>query len=607
MPRLSRLALVSAALASTASPTLAKEDEVTNLETITVTASSEPVDLSRTGATVNVLTAEEIEKAGDKSVATLLARLPGLSMTRNGGLGTSTALRIRGLSGPYIGVRIDGIDVADPSGTQCQYDFGATTAGGISRIEVLRGSQSALYGSEAIGGVVDITTFRASKEGSEAQVELETGAHGTTSGTASVGLKTARGELAFSASRIVTDGISAAAAGTETDGFRATTLSFYGSYALTDTVTVGLNGIARDSFSEFDSPPADTAETEDGKLRGLRAFVKAETGAVRHELSYAHTETERLYPLGWTKLFTGTRDQIGYKGNWDAGGAVSLNWGLDRTEEDFTNDAVGGASSTNSVFGEALYAPTETLDLSFALRNDTHSSFGGKTTGRAAMAWRPTNAWVIRAVAGTGFRAPSLYELHGPYGNSNLQPETSRSYELGAEYLFGAGGSVQATLFDTEIKDKIQWAGGAYNQVPGTTQSRGVELTARTPLTTGWDLYGTYTYTDAYAVSGTGAETPALRVPRNDLVIGLEGQITDRLSTSIEAEHVTDVWDTNSWPLPASKLPDYTVANLSVSYDLTESTSAYLRVENVFDETYQTVRDYGQPGRSVYVGVRAKF
>lgn len=149
MPRLSRpvpafTALVSAALASTAAPALALEDEVTNLETITVIASAQPVDLSRTGATVNVLTAEEIEKAGDKSVATLLARLPGLSMTRNGGLGSSTALRIRGLSGPYIGVRIDGIDVADPAGTQCQYDFGATTAGGISRIEVLRGSQSAL-------------------------------------------------------------------------------------------------------------------------------------------------------------------------------------------------------------------------------------------------------------------------------------------------------------------------------------------------------------------------------------------------------------------------------------------------------------------------------
>jgi vitamin B12 transporter len=300
MQGISRIALL-AALAAT--PAMAQEDDDTPLllGTITLTASTVPQDLSETGASVSVVTEEDLKKNGDQSVAALLARLPGVSMTRNGGLGTSTALRLRGLSGPYIGVRIDGIDVADPSGTQCAYDFGSTTAGGISRIEVLRGSQSALFGSEAIGGVVEITTFRATEEGTEAKIGVEAGSNATYSGTASVAVKTERAELAFSASRTITDGISSYAFGTEEDVFRSTTLSFYGSYDVTDALTIGLNGIWRDSFTEFDDQTADRQNTEDGTLKGGRIFATYDTGAISHELSFAKTITERsyIYPAGF--------------------------------------------------------------------------------------------------------------------------------------------------------------------------------------------------------------------------------------------------------------------------------------------------------------------
>lgn len=604
MQGISRLALL-AALAAT--PALAQEEDATLLGTITLTASTEAVELGRTGATVNVVTEDDLQKQGDQSVATLLARLPGVSMTRNGGLGTSTALRLRGLSGPYIGVRIDGIDVADTSGTQCAYDFGSTTSGGISRIEVLRGSQSALFGSEAIGGVVDITTFRPTQEGTEAKINLEAGSNATYSGTVALGMKTERVELAFTASRIVTDGISSYAYGTEDDAFRSTTLTFYGAYDLTDAVTIGLNGIARDSYTEFDSQTADNGETEEGKLRGIRAFLTAETGAISHELSIAHTETERFYPLGWVQRYTGDRNQLAYKGKWDASSQLSVNWGLDHTRETFATDSDTGETDTTSALVELLYAPTDALDLSLAVRHDDHSTFGGKTTGRAALAWRPAEDWVIRAVASTGFRAPSLYELYNGFGgNPNLQPETSTNFELGAEYLMGNGGSLQATLFHTEIEDKIDWVGSSYVQTPGTTTTRGVELIGRTPITAGWELFGSYTYTDAFTASG-GTETRAVRIPRHDLVLGVEGQITDRLSGLLTVQHTADFWDNGIWPAPASKMPDYTVANVAMTYDINDNTSAYLRIENIFDEDYQTVRNYGQPGRQVFVGAQMKF
>lgn len=615
MHGISRLALISALAASAvAAPALAQDSDDIALDTITVIASTEPVPLGRTGATVNVVSADDLQRAGNQSAAVLLSRLPGVSMSRNGGLGTSTALRIRGLSGPYIGVRIDGIDVADPSGVQCAYDFGSTTSGGLSRIEVLRGSQSALFGSEAIGGVVDITTFRATEEGTEAKVTLEAGSNASYSGSASVGVKTDRAELAFTLSRSITDGISAYAYGTEDDAFRATTLSFYGSYAVTDALTLGLNGFARNSFSEFDSQYRDTDETESGELRGIRAFATLDAAGTQHELSFSRTTTKRDYPLGWVSLYTGEREQLAYKGRWQANDRASLNWGLDHTEETFGAGTDRGTSRTTSALTELLYAPSDALDLSLALRHDDHSQFGGQTSGRAALAYRPSGDWVIRAVAGTGFRAPSLYELYGPYGTLTLQPEESRSFELGAEYLLPNGGSVQATLFDTRIEDKIDFVGSRYRQTSGTTRTRGIELIGRTQIADGWEVFGNYTYTDASLVSRTGVKSEAIRVPTHDLVLGVEGRLADKWSTQVTVQHIAgikdDYYDTTIAPFGATRrvaLKDYTIANVSVNYEINDKTSAYLRVENLFDTDYQTVKDYGQPGRSVFVGLAAKF
>lgn len=583
------------------------EDELILLDSVTLSASTQPVDLSRTGATVDVITAEEMQKAGNLQLLNQLARLPGVSFTQNGGMGSTAALRLRGLSGPYIGVQIDGIDVADASGTQCQYDFGTTSIAGLSRVEVLRGSQSALYGSSAIGGVVDITTFRATKDGLSAQTGVEAGSNATYSGTASVAYRDDRTELAFSASRTTTEGISTAAAGTEKDGFGATFLSFYGAVNLTEGLRVGINGFARNSHSEFDSTsfsypylPVDGADTEDGKLRGGRVFAEFDTGAVENELSYSHQTTSRYYPLGWTQHYDSERDTLSYKGRWKASDQVSLNWGAERMRETFSSDSDGGDTATTSVFGEALYAPTDRLDLSLALRNDDHSVFGSKATGRAAAAWRPTDDWVIRAVVSTGFRAPSLYELYGYYGNTSLTPETSRSLELGAEYLLPGGGSVQATLFDTRIDDKIQWSGGSYNQVPGTSTVRGIELTAHRPLADGWEIYGNYTYTDAYSAAG-GSHSRLIRVPRHDLVLGVDARITDRIGGNASLQYVADVLDSGG------ALPNYTLVNLGVTYALTDTAEAYLRVENALNQDYETVQGYGQPGRQVFVGVRASF
>lgn len=590
---------------------------MTTLDTITVTASAQPVDLSRTGASVAVLTGADLD-AAPLAFGALVSRLPGVTLTSNGGLGTVADLRLRGLPGYYLGTRIDGIDVSDPSSPQLSFDFGALTTAGLSRIEVLRGSQSALYGSEAVAGVIDITSWRPDHEGTSGRVSLEGGSMGTLTAAGSVGLKTDRAELALSLSRTLTDGFSASALGTEEDGFRGTSASLHGRYALTESLSLGANLIGADSLADLDSTSGDTDHTVDTRMRGGRVFATLDTGAVTQELSVAKLRTERVYSYG--SLYQGDRLTYAYSGRWQ-GGALSLNWGADRTEEDLDVSSYGSVIdagiATNAVFAEALWAARDDLDLSVALRHDQHSLFGGETSGRLGLAFRPSEAWVIRAVAATGFRAPSPYELWSDYGNPALQPETSRSFELGAERIFAAG-AIKATLFDTRITDKIDWDQsarscqsyvntgwpGCYTTISGTTRSRGIELEGKADLARGWQVFGAYTYADA-DLRDAGTTTRAARAPRHVLVAGVNREFGTGWQGSLSARHVADRLDTVSRALVT--MPDYTVADMAVSYEITETTRASLRIENLFDEDYQTVRNYAQPRRAIYLGIGATF
>ncbi|MGP3695947.1 TonB-dependent receptor plug domain-containing protein [Rhodobacter sp. NSM] len=592
------------------------------LDEIVVSPSLVATEASRTGASVDVVTAEDLQATGEILVSDVLARLPGVSYTRNGGLGTSTALRIRGLGPAYQTVRINGIDVADPSVTESSFDFGSLTAGGIARIEVLRGSQSAIYGSEAVAGVVDIATYRPTEPGTSGQVTLEAGSNRTFNGALSAGILGERGELAFTTARTVTDGISQAAAGTERDGFDTTFHALSGAYDLTEDLRIGAAFIARDSdldidglvFDEnFNSSLADTDDRAADRLRGGRVFVDFTLGQVRNEIAYAAADTRREYPGGFVELYEGERRALSYLGSVEMG-ALGLSLGAERTKESFESDTNSGDLTTDAIFAEARYALTPAIDLSFAARHDDPSDFDGKTTGRVALAWRLPDDLILRGVAGTGFRAPSLYQRFGPEGSDRLGPETSRSYELGLEKLLPNGGNLQATVFRTDITDRIAYIAGAtfcaspwgcYDQLDGETRTKGVEISGRSPLGQGWEVFGSYTYTDAVDEENA-VETRAIRVPRHDLVLGLEGQIADRTRGILTLQHVADVLD-ETYPDPAAPLDDWTVVNATVTYEVTDAAEAFLRVENLFDEEYQTVRGYAQPGRSIYAGLRARF
>ncbi len=595
-----------AALSTTTA--LAQTAPAFELDEIIFSAGLTALEAARTGVSVEVIEEEELAEAGDIQLSDYLATLPGITIAQNGPTGTSTTIRVRGLDGRYVPVLVNGINITDPSSIQTNLNFGTLTVGGISRVEVLYGSQSAIYGSEAIAGVISITTVQPPEEnGTEFSVALEAGSFGTFYGSFGVGTRFDRGTLTFSVSRTVSDGFSAAEendGNTEEDGFRDTTITLGGTYDLTDVVTIGADLFYQDSFTEFDAGAGpggdDPTRSLTSERRGVRVFAQLDGEVVDHELSYVFSETDRLDPGGFTTMFNGERQELRYLGTADLGTRGTLAFGLERAEEEILTSSTQGSISSNAAFADYTVALSPDLDLAVSARYDDHSRFGGQATGRVALAWRPDANTVVRASVGTGFRAPSLFELFSSFGNPNLQPEESLSFELGVERRF-ARGEVSATLFYTEIDNLIDFdfATSAYNQVPGTTISQGVELAGFYTITDALTVYGNYTYTDART---DNARLP--RVPRHFAVLGLRGDVTDRVGFDIRARGAVD---TEVSGFATNPLDDYVVMDSSISYAVTDEAEIYLRVDNLFDEEYQTAPGYGTSDRAFYLGLRARF
>ena len=606
------LALTTAPLALSVSPAIA-QDQPFALDEIVVTGAFTalaPQPLARTGATVDLLDTEALEAAPTFTLASTLAALPGVSFSSDGGLGSAKRLRIRGLDTSYVAVRIDGIDVTDPAGVQTALDFGGLTKAGLGRVEVIKGSQSALYGSEAIAGVIDITTARGEELGFGGGFDVEAGSFETYAGTLGVTQRTERGQLSFTLDRTISEGISTRAGDDEADGFQQTFATLSGDFAITDSVTLGVSALWRDAELEIDRSAADNSGINFTEQRGARIYAEIDAFGIDHELSYSVFSSDREDPGGFTRNFEGDRRTLSYVGTGDLG-TTTLSFGGDWTEETIETDSVSGDDVTVSLFGEAVFRPLETLDLALSLRHDDSDDFGGQTTGRLAAAWQATPNTIVRAVAGTGFRAPSLFERFSDFGDPDLEAEESVSFDLGVEQRFGDESFVKATVFYAEIDNLIRFdpnaticgtGFGCYGQVEGTTRTRGLELSGRYALAQGRAaLFGAYTYTDAETDEGRLA-----RVPRHDLVLGIEGEIADRLTGRFDVRHVADV-EASEFAPADNKVGDYTLANFGLDYALTDTVSATLRVENLFDEDYETAGGFNQPGRAAYVGLSTAF
>lgn len=605
----SRLLLCSTLIAPSALMAQDVGGAVIELEDIVVFGGLLPTNLDTTGATIDVANSADIQREGASATAAL-DLLPGVAVSANGGLGSSATVRIRGLSGPYVGVRIDGIDVTDPSGPQTAFNFGRLTTGSLNRLAVVKGTQSAVYGSEAIAGVVEVETWRPEVSGVSGKAQLELGSFETRSANLSFGYLDDRAELALSLGRVTSEGYSARDTDDENDGFEQSLVNLFAAYQVSDAIRIGFNGFWSEGTAEYDQAATDPRGEIDETRRGVRMFGEVQAGAWTHELSFSRYQIERFDPVGFTRDFLGERDTVAYLATGDLSSGVSLAFGADWSEERAALDGDAYDASNSAVFAEVKATPTDAVELSLTLRYDDYSDFDGQLSGRAALSYRLDEATTVRASLGTGYRAPSLYERFGPYaGSTPLDPEESLSFDLGIEHSYGDRGTVKATVFWAEIDNLIGFGSGpnclpsqtfgCYIHTDGTTETRGLELSGSYAITDRVRVAGAYTLTNT---ENDGERV--VRVPRHDLSLALEADVTDRLQVGINMTRVSDTLDGFGTLTP---LDDYTVWDVSARYAITDMASVYGAIDNVGDVSYQTVRGFNAPDRTIRFGVETSF
>ncbi len=586
-------------LALAAAP-LAAGAQSFDLGEIVVSPNLEPTAVNKVGATVDVVTAQDLQDATQGSVVNALAYQPGITITPKGGVGQQAYVSVRGAPSYDVAVLVDGIDVTDPSGTQVAFDFGHLSTAGIQSIEILKGSQSALYGSSAVGGVIDITSRHATEAGVHYYTAAEVGTYGTANLSFATTVKTKDSDLAVTLSHAGTDGtvgLTGSSANGQKDGYWSNRMSANGSHTFANGVKLGFAGFAEANHGEYDPAAPPATATQKGDTGGLRVYAEFTTGAVKNTISATTYRINRVYDTSnfGAYGFTGTRQKLSYQGAVSLGAKSRLVFGADTARETYV-DTFGTAITRHiaGVFSELSYSPTDKVDLTASLRDDHQSAFGNAVTGRLSAAWRPQSDLTLRASAGTGIRAPSPFELYYPYGgNANLTPEKSKSFDFGVEKRFGPDSYIRATAFWLQAHNLIDYVGSNYIQVPGTSRRQGLELEGATTFGT-VSVKAAYTYTD----SAASATTSWAAVPRHTIALTASTPLTAKLTGSVSA--LAGLSRPNG-------MANYAVAGAGLDYKVANRVTAYVRLENLFNARYQLVQNYDMPGRAIYVGLRADF
>ena len=577
-------------------------EELIVLDEITVTAGYTDTGITETGASVSVLEEQELQYSSS-GIVQAFENVAGVSMDTTGGLGALATISVRGLKQQYIGVRFNGMDITDPSGTQLTYDFGSLTGMGLGQVEFVKGSQSAIFGSEAVGGVINLKTLSSNEEGARGQFTADLGSNETYSSSLSYEKVDEKGSAAVSISRAETAGFSAKKTGdgaNEVDPYSGNQISVSFDRKLKNNLNFSLSALKSAESISYDgdfTPLTDTIDRDTTVMRGSLAF---NLGATSHEVGITNGDFKRVYSFG---TYDSDRRDVEYKGE-AAFSGISFTFGAHRSEE--TIDAVGttGDDTEGAYFLEANTSITDELEISATARQTDSDDFGSNTSYRTAAIYRLNNGVAFRTMVSSGFRAPSLYERYGAFGagNINLKPEESGTQEIGVEKVYQSGSSVRVTIFNTNVDNLIEYNMGtfSYTQATNSRKSQGVEFEGKLLAYDRISFDGSYAYVDAK----TGTEVAA-RVPKHDLSLSISANISPKINSNLEINHIMDYKDTVSGSLV--DMPDYTVTNLAVSYDMPNNLMGYVRIQDLMDTDYETVKDFNTGGRQIFAGIRATF
>jgi vitamin B12 transporter len=586
---------------------------------------------SQVASSITVITADEIAAKQSQTLPDVLKDVPGLNVVQTGGTGGQTSIFMRGTNLNHVKVLVDGIDVSDPSNANGAFDFGQFLTADIERVEILRGPQSGLYGSDAIGGVINIIT----KSGSgplQLSAAAQGGSFDTFNQAGSISGSTggfhyvANLEHFHSGGTPVTP-LDLLPPGRERndDYYDNLTGSTKLGLDVTDHFDLGFVGrytdshlrITGDDFSTFPATPA--AQQSANNARQYYTRVTAHgmgfDGVIEQTLgvAYSNIKSTDFTPDADTSPFYGNRLKIDWQGDLRLATDETLVLGAEH-QRDATTEPISASTIINSGYAELQSTLWNDLFNTLAVRYDNNDRFGGKVTYRVAPAYLLAQSGTkVEASAGTGFKAPTLSEMFqdfpdfGFFGNPNLQPETSHGYDIGFEQSLRQDGvRFGATYFKNNIRNLISNNAdfSSYANV-GRATTQGVESFVEFQPATLWKSRLDYTYTQA---TDDILHQQLLRRPRHKASLDNTWQATARLSIEATVRFVSSWIDGNrDFSVPRLDANTYTTVDLAGSFTLTDHISVFARANNLFDRHYQNPVGFLQPSLGAFAGIKAKL
>ncbi len=584
-------------------------------DTIIVSANRLETKIEDVGSSVTVLDAEEIELRAKTTVAELLRSVPGLEVARGGGPGQLTSVFIRGGNSSHTLVLLDGVRVNDPS--TGAFDFASLSTDNIERIEVVRGPQSTLYGSEAMAGVISITS-KSGGQGFQLSGLAEAGELDHRRWRLRVAGGNDRFDYAITASDESTDGVSAAserAGNVEDDAFDLTSVTAALGFALGDDGRVDLTlrsfdgRVGNDGFDFVVGPIDDLDRLQDRE--GLVASLRIENQLSRRWnqtflIGFRDDELSGSDPNDFFSNFTVDSRSVEITAQSDI--ALSdydvLSFGF--SYDDRVSDSVGNFDESVDIISffaqNAWSSPNDRFNLATGARYDDHSRFGDEITYRLSASWDVATATRLYGTFGTGFKAPTLNDLFFPFfSNPDLLPETSEGFDLGLQQSFLEDRVVvDLTWFTTDFEDLIAFDFATFTpQNIAAATSEGLELTVKVRPNPWFQMAVSHTYND------TEDETTGLQLarrPEHRSTLDLFFQPGDRFRGALGLIVGRDRIDSDG-----SVMDDYERVDLALHYRISDIFEPYLRVENLFDDEYEEINGFTTPGTVAVVGLRFKY